>query len=163
MGTRENPPITTKNQGNYIDNTCNTAELRIKKGVLIEDKKRKRLVKEWESTVHHLTNEDVEVLLKEAKRRARFAVFKDKILDTEDPPELYENAPRNLNLKEFIANEWLKKGFNPNDYERGLIGAYDKKLVRAIENYEYNHGLLPEELRFPKTRNRLSKHELKAA
>ena len=163
MGTRENPPIARINRDNHNNNICNTADLHVKKGVLVKEDKRNRLVKEWESTIHHLTNDDVEVLLKEAKRRARFAVFKENITDTENPPSLYENAPRNLSLVDFIENEWLKKGFNPNNYERGIVGAYDKKLLRAIENYEYNHGLLPEEFRFPKTRNRLSKHELNAA
>lgn len=114
---------------------------------------------EWVSITEHLDETDMQLLLQEARSRARVSLFLNRISESRCPPIRYIESPRGLGLKEFIEREWISKGFLPHEIDRRMLAAYDKKLVRAIENFEYANGILPDALRFPKVGNRRSKKE----
>ena len=118
------------------------------------------VVKEFIHVSKHLDDDFVELLLAEARYRARIPEFLEILTELEDPPAKYEMSPRSVRLPEFIEEEWVKKGFKPSEIDRQMLHAYDDKIVRAIENYEYNNGLLDEKLRFKKTGNKKSRKEM---
>lgn len=122
--------------------------------------KNQPLVEEWMSIAEHLDEDDLIHLLTKAKQLAQVRLFAKSMEDKAEKPMLYVDSPRGLKLTDFIEREWLRKGFSPRDIDRKKLAAYDEKLVRAIENYEYSNGILPESLRFPKVGNRRSKKEM---
>lgn len=118
------------------------------------------IVKEFIHVAKHLDDDFVELLLVEARHRARIPEFLEFVSGLNSPPAKYETSPRNVRLPEFIQSEWIDKGFKPEEIDRQMLKAYDEKLVRAIENYEYNNGLLDESLRFKKVGNKRSRKEM---
>lgn len=141
----------------------NTSQIPMDGLVSRKEDRKSPLIQEWISVTDHLDDDDFELLLAEAKQRARVTIFVKELNAREDRPMQYAASPRNLKLTDFIEQEWVAKGFNPLSIDRKMLGAYDDKLVRAIENYEYNNGFLPEHLRFPKVGNRRSKREMSAS
>lgn len=133
---------------------------KVKKRVLSKKDIERPVVKEFIHVSKHLDDDFVELLLKEAQYRARIPEFLEILEEADDPPAKYETSPRSVKLPEFIQTEWVDKGFKPSEIDRQMLKAYDEKLVRAIENYEYNNGLLDHDLRFKKVGNKRSRKEM---
>jgi len=144
---------------NYVDLDAPHTEV-VEKIVLRKKDLDRKVVREFISVSKHLDDNFVELLLAEAYHRARIPEFLDIISNYAAPPMKYADSPRNLKLPDFIQREWINKGFNPPEIDRQMLAEYDKKLVRAIENYEYNHGLLDDKMRFQKAGNKKSRREM---
>ena len=143
----------------YVDLDARNYDV-VEETVLRKKDLERPVVQEFISVSKHLDDDYVEMLLVEARHRARIPVFVEKLQSPPNPPALYAQSPRNLKLPDFIRKEWIDKGFNPSEIDRQMLDAYDPKIVRAIENYEYNNGLLDKDLRFTKTGNRRSRKEM---
>lgn len=152
-------PKAAKGTGQYLKfDTFNNGV--VQKDDLRKEDLERPVVREFISVSKHLDDDFVELMLAEARHRARIPTFLERVAKYENPPEKYERSPRNLRLPEFIQKEWIDKGFLPAEIDRQMLAAYDEKIVRAIENYEYNNGLLDEKLRFLKAGNKRSRREM---
>jgi hypothetical protein len=109
------------------------------------------VVREFKSVSRHLDDDFVELMLKEARHRARIPTFLERIHNSENPPQGYEYAggQKKGQLADFIQIEWLDKGFNPNDIDRQMLEAYDAELVKSLKNQN-----LPPHLFFPEKANK---------
>lgn len=156
----ENKGLTAKrNPQPYVELDVLSGEM-VQIGVLRKEDLDRSVVREFISVSRHLDDDFVGLLLAEARYRARIPEFLEKLKGHQNPPAQYDQSPRNLRLPDFIQQEWIGKGFSPSEIDRQMLAAYDPKIVRAIENYEYNNGLLGKELRFTKTGNRRSRKEM---
>lgn len=157
----DGPQAENKNTSANIQNVDARNTDVLDSGVLKKEDTGRSVVHEFISVSKHLDDDFVELLLAEARHRARIPAFVERVLEAKNIPKQYAESPRNLRLPEFIKQEWINKGFLPHEIDRQMLAAYDSKLVRAIENYEYNHGPLDQSMSFPKVGNRRSKREMK--
>ena len=99
------------------------------------------------SVSRHLDGDFVELLLAEARHRARIPTFLEKITKSGNPPQRYQYvAPsQKKTLSQFIQNEWVGKGYTPNEIDHEMLKAYDPELVKALLESE---EILPQHLSF---------------
>lgn len=117
--------------------------------------KYKPIVKEFVSVSKHLDDDFTDLLLAEARYRARIPAFLEMVSELDSPPAKYGTLLGNAQLPEFIRTEWVDKGFKPDEIDRQMLDAYDENLVSAIESYEKNNGLLEGALRFKRVENKM--------
>lgn len=107
----------------------------------------------------YLTSHDWKVIAAEAERRAESNKTAIEIATASDRPMLYRDRPRGQDIITFLRREYRDRGLLTDNFDRASLKKYDPACARAIEQFESKRELLPDDVRLPKARARISARE----